>query len=130
MKHQLTDIAGIGESTATLLAEHGIDSVKTLEKGGVKGLMAVPGFGQIRATTVLTALAALKSEEKPAKTKAKKEPKSSSKKSPKKAGEVKKNSKKSSKAKKEDKSKKDKKKLKEKKKPKEKKDKKKSAKKK
>jgi ERCC4-type nuclease len=69
LKHALTDIPGIGESTAALLAEHGIDSVKALLKGGAKGLMKVPGFGEKRAAAILEAAAALK-DEKPKKVKA------------------------------------------------------------
>ncbi|TLS75822.1 helix-hairpin-helix domain-containing protein [Mariprofundus erugo] len=63
MKHQLTDIPGIGESTAAILAGHGIDSVKALSKAGVSGLMQVPGFGGKRAETVMHALAALQGED-------------------------------------------------------------------
>ena len=60
MKHGLTDIPGIGENTAAILAEHGIDSVKALKKGGMKKLAAVPGFGELRAANVLNAAEALK----------------------------------------------------------------------
>lgn len=60
MAFQLTDIPGIGDATATLLGEHGIDSFKQLRKGGVSALCMVPGFGQIRATRVLAAADALK----------------------------------------------------------------------
>jgi len=69
MKHALSDIPGIGESTAAILAEHGIDSVKALVKGGIKGLMQVPGFGEKRATVTLTAAAALKGDKAPKETK-------------------------------------------------------------
>jgi len=68
MKHPLTDIPGIGPSTAALLAEHGIDSVKALKKAGIKGLTKVPGFGEARAATVLNAAEALK-HDKPEKAK-------------------------------------------------------------
>jgi len=68
MKHALTDIPGIGDSTAALLAEHGIDSVKALVKGGAKGLMQVPGFGEKRAAATIEAAAALK-DDKPKKGK-------------------------------------------------------------
>lgn len=74
MKHALTDIPGIGESTAALLAEHGIDSVKALVKGGAKGLMQVPGFGEKRAATILEAVAALQ-DDKPKKSKKSDKPK-------------------------------------------------------
>ncbi|HXH71926.1 MAG TPA: helix-hairpin-helix domain-containing protein [Mariprofundaceae bacterium] len=74
MKHALTDIPGIGDNTAALLAEHGIDSVKTLLKGGAKKLTKVPGFGEARAATVLAAAEALK-HDKPKKTKEEKKAK-------------------------------------------------------
>lgn len=81
MKHALTDIAGIGESTAARLAEHGIDSVKALLKGGMKKLMAVPGFGEARAAAVLDAAALLKHDKpKKEKKKGKKEKKKKKKK--------------------------------------------------
>jgi len=64
MNNSLTDIAGIGESTALLLNEHGIDSVKALCKGGVKKLVQVPGFGEIRASAIITAADALKKSTK------------------------------------------------------------------
>jgi Holliday junction resolvasome RuvABC DNA-binding subunit len=83
LKHALTDIPGIGESTAALLAEHGIDSVKALIKGGAKGLMKVPGFGEKRAATTLEAAAALK-DEKPKKSKKADKPKKDKKKDKKK----------------------------------------------
>lgn len=70
MKHQVTDISGIGEATAVLLAEHGLDSVKALEKGGVKKLMTVPGFGEIRANVVLASIASLKGNQAPVAAKA------------------------------------------------------------
>jgi len=71
MNHSLTDIAGIGESTALLLNEHGIDSVKALCKGGVKKLVQVPGFGAIRASAIITAADALKKSAKNNKKEAK-----------------------------------------------------------
>lgn len=60
MKHALTDIPGIGTQTATILAEHGIVSVKKLLKGGTSELVRVPGFGDKRAAIVLKAAAELK----------------------------------------------------------------------
>jgi Holliday junction resolvasome RuvABC DNA-binding subunit len=59
MNDLLTDVAGIGDSTALLLNEHGIDSVKSLRKGGVKKLLQVPGFGEIRASAIISAADAL-----------------------------------------------------------------------
>jgi len=59
MKHLLTDIPGIGESTVAKLGEHGIDSVTALLKGGEKKLCTVPGFGAARAAKVLAAAGSL-----------------------------------------------------------------------
>ncbi|OIQ00289.1 MAG: hypothetical protein AUK35_03990 [Zetaproteobacteria bacterium CG2_30_46_52] len=108
MKHQVTDISGIGEATAALLAEHGLDSVKALKKGGVKQLMSVPGFGEIRANAVFVAIEELNEGEitttkkesgnKKVKKAPKKEAKKKSKKDKKKT-EKKKNDKKKSKKK-------------------------------
>ncbi|OIO74081.1 MAG: hypothetical protein AUJ57_03035 [Zetaproteobacteria bacterium CG1_02_53_45] len=64
MKHLLTDITGIGESTAALLAEHGIDSVTALRKTSIKKLCRVPGFSETRATVVLACADELKSADK------------------------------------------------------------------
>lgn len=75
MKHSITDISGIGESTAALLAEHGIDSIKVLRKGGVKKLCLVPGFGEARATRILAAARMLKDSDKAAGKAAKQEAK-------------------------------------------------------
>lgn len=72
MKHQLTDIPGIGESTAALLAEHGIDSIKALCKSSAKKLSRVPGFGEKRAEATLAAVTTLKDADKAAKKEAKK----------------------------------------------------------
>jgi len=71
MNHTLTDVAGIGESTALLLNEHGIDSVKALRKGGVKKLVQVPGFGEIRSAAIITAANVLKKAAKGHKKEAK-----------------------------------------------------------
>jgi len=59
MKHLLTDIPGIGESTAAKLGEHGIGSVTALLKGGEKKLGTVPGFGAARVAKTLAAAEAL-----------------------------------------------------------------------
>ena len=72
MKHLLTDIPGIGEKTAALMAEHGIDSLKALRKGGAKKLDRVPGFGEKRAIAVLAAADRLKAADKTAEKEAKK----------------------------------------------------------
>jgi len=67
MKHVLTDIPGIGESSAELLMEYGIDSVKALRKAGIRKLCRVPGFGEVRGTVVLAAVDDLKAADKAAK---------------------------------------------------------------
>ena len=59
MKPQLTDVLGIGPSTARLLEEQGIRSVTELAKAGTDKVVAAPGFGQIRAAEVVAAAAAL-----------------------------------------------------------------------
>jgi len=68
MKHELTDIPGIGPSTAATLSEHGIDSVKALLRGGVENLSQVPGFAEARAARTLAAahaLAGVEQEDQP-----------------------------------------------------------------
>ena len=58
----LTDIPGIGESTAAAMVKHGIGSVEALRAGGVEGLCEVPGFGALRASRVLAATEALRDD--------------------------------------------------------------------
>jgi len=67
LKHELTEIQGIGESTAALLIEHGVDSVKALRKAGIKKLCRIPGFGETRGMLVLAAADDLKAADKAAK---------------------------------------------------------------
>jgi len=57
---ELHDIRGIGPATATLLADHGLTSVKKLAKADLDAITAVAGFGPVRAAAVRAdALAAL-----------------------------------------------------------------------
>ena len=49
---ELRDIRGIGPATAVALADHGLTSVKKLAKAGIDAIIAVPGFGPIRAAAV------------------------------------------------------------------------------
>jgi len=49
---KLTDISGIGEYTAVLLAKHGIKTVKLLAETTVEELETIPGFSSIRAARV------------------------------------------------------------------------------
>ncbi|PIQ32383.1 MAG: hypothetical protein COS35_04750 [Zetaproteobacteria bacterium CG02_land_8_20_14_3_00_50_9] len=64
MKYVLTDIPGIGESTAALLIEHGIDSVKVLRKTALEQLCTVPGFDYLRAKEVQEAADVLQAQKK------------------------------------------------------------------
>lgn len=49
---ELRDIRGIGPATAMALADHGLTSVKKLAKAGLDAIVAVPGFGPVRAAAV------------------------------------------------------------------------------
>jgi len=55
----LTDIKGIGPSTASLLMAHGIRSAEDLAVTTLADISAVPGFGGVRAQQVRQAAAAL-----------------------------------------------------------------------
>lgn len=59
MKLQLTDVRGIGPSTAQALEARGIRSVAALAKASVEKVVAAPGFGKARAADVIAAAAAL-----------------------------------------------------------------------
>ena len=51
----LTDVKGIGPSTASMLSEHGITSVEQLAAAGSEALESIPGFSTARALMVTTA---------------------------------------------------------------------------
>jgi len=51
----LTDVQGIGDAAARVLADRGIRSVKALAKAETTRLTDIPGFGEIRAQTVIRA---------------------------------------------------------------------------
>ena len=55
MPTPLTEIPGIGPSTAEVLQANGFDSAETLAASTVEKISEVPGFGTSRATTVLEA---------------------------------------------------------------------------
>ena len=55
MGHSITDVAGIGLSTATLLSDHGIKSAEALARSSLERLQSIPGFGPVRAQRVLAA---------------------------------------------------------------------------
>jgi hypothetical protein len=58
----LTSVAGIGPAAATILARHGFDSAERLAASRVEKLVAVPGFGPVRAAATLRAARALVGE--------------------------------------------------------------------
>ena len=51
------DVAGVGPSTATLLAEHGIRVRSHSRRHAHERLVSIPGFGAARARSVLAAAA-------------------------------------------------------------------------
>jgi nucleotidyltransferase/DNA polymerase involved in DNA repair len=55
MKKVITDIPGIGPSTAKILGERGFKTAKAIAGTTVKKLSRVPGFGALRAGTVIKA---------------------------------------------------------------------------
>ena len=59
MSHSLTDVRGIGPSTAPLLIAEGIDSVKELATASMARVAAVRGFSDTRAAEVIKAARAL-----------------------------------------------------------------------
>lgn len=59
MKPQLTDIQGIGPTTAKALEAQGLRTVAALAKASTDKVVAAPGFGEIRAAEVIGAAAAL-----------------------------------------------------------------------
>jgi len=59
MSHSLTDVRGIGPSTAPLLVADGIDSVKELATASMARIAAIRGFSDTRAAEVIKAARAL-----------------------------------------------------------------------
>lgn len=49
---QLTDIQGIGESTATVLVQHGFNTVRAVAEATPDSLSTVPGFQTARAEVI------------------------------------------------------------------------------
>ena len=49
---ELHEIKGVGPATAARLAEHGLTSTKKLAKADLDAIVAVPGFGPVRAALV------------------------------------------------------------------------------
>ncbi|RUM39976.1 MAG: hypothetical protein DSY70_04640 [Desulfobulbus sp.] len=89
----ITLIPGIGERTAEMLTRHGFTTVAKIAGASVDSLMAVPGFGAIRAALIIETAAGMMPE------KAKKVKKTT----PEKKGKKKKAAKKKKKSKKEQK---------------------------
>ena len=90
MATPLTEIPGIGPSTAEILQTQGFDSAETLAASTVEKVSEVPGFGSLRASAVIRAANELlnintteNAESKTAKTKNKASPKKDKKKKPK-----------------------------------------------
>ncbi|MGR9106363.1 MAG: helix-hairpin-helix domain-containing protein [Gammaproteobacteria bacterium] len=72
MKHEITNVKGIGPATATLLAEHGIKTIADLAAASVDDLIAIPGFNEFRskqvkfnAESLLKTLASTSTTQKP-----------------------------------------------------------------
>ena len=59
---QLTDIQGIGESTAALLVQHGFNTVRAVAEAPVESLSTVPGFQMARAEVIIKAAEELLSQ--------------------------------------------------------------------
>lgn len=55
MSTPLTTIRGIGPAAAAILQSHGFDSAETVAATTIEKLSEVPGFGAIRAKTVIDA---------------------------------------------------------------------------
>ena len=62
MSLRITEVKGIGESTAKALADHGFDSAQSLAVAAIADIVAVPGFGPRRASSVSEAARAAISE--------------------------------------------------------------------
>ncbi len=52
MATPITEIRGIGASTAAVLAKHGFKSAEDLAKASIDEIVAVPGFGESRAQKI------------------------------------------------------------------------------
>lgn len=59
MGQAVTNIRGIGAHAAALLSEHGFNSVEDIAKATPEAVMAVRGFGSVRAKQLVAAAAAL-----------------------------------------------------------------------
>jgi transcription termination factor NusA len=74
MTQNIMMIPGVGESTKKALAKEGIRTVSDLAKSSVEQLLAVKGFGEVRAARAIAAAASLQSSKPRVKAAAKKGP--------------------------------------------------------
>ena len=74
MTQNIMMIPGVGESTKKALAKEGIRTVSDLAKTSVEQLLAVKGFGEVRAARAIAAAASLQSSKPRVKAAAKKGP--------------------------------------------------------
>ncbi len=52
MQDEITEIKGVGPSTASVLAQHGIKTIRDLAMASIPQLIAIPGFSEFRARQV------------------------------------------------------------------------------
>ena len=64
MSHALTDVSGVGPSTAATLISKNIDSVKKLAKSDFKELILVPGIGEVTGRNMIQAAKDLRAANK------------------------------------------------------------------
>ncbi len=62
MANQITNIPGIGDKTAEILAAHGFKTVSAIARSTVEKLSSVPGFGPSRSGVIIAAAIALLDE--------------------------------------------------------------------
>lgn len=55
MTTPITEVRGIGASTAAVLAKHGFSSAEDLANASIADIAAVPGFGESRAQKIIDA---------------------------------------------------------------------------
>lgn len=57
--YHITDVKGIGQSTAEILSEHNVNTVEDLARIDIDLLIAIPGFSGIRAAKIIDEAQAL-----------------------------------------------------------------------
>jgi len=53
---EIINLPGVGEKTARILIENGMDTVEKIKKGGVNSLMSLPGIGKKTAENIIKSL--------------------------------------------------------------------------